>query len=218
MSSKKKIRAGKPATKPAVKRIARQKPVALHARRDGTTTAGKSVSSQSGPTAAPRPIRPPEQLVAFEAAVKLFHARKFRAAREQFRGATNGLDRAIAYNAQLHIRMCDRRLEEAVMILKTPEEHYNYAITLINLRELGTARQHLQKALQQEPNADHVYYALALCCGLSGDRQGAYENLRRAIDIEPRNRISARQDADFTSISKQPPLDQLLFPEKKSAS
>ena len=218
MSSKKKIRAGKPAAKPAVKPIAKQKPVAFHARRDGKTTAGKSVSSQSRPTAGPRPIRPPDQLAAFEAAVKLFHARKFRAAREQFRGAINGLDRAIAHNAELHIRMCDRRLEDAVMILKTPEEHYNYAITLINLRDLGTARQHLQKALEQEPNADHVYYALALCCGLSGDRQGAYENLKRAIDIEPRNRISARQDADFTSISKQPPLDPLLFPEKKSPS
>jgi tetratricopeptide (TPR) repeat protein len=218
MSSKKKIRAGKPAAKPAVKRVATQKPVAFHARQDGKTIAGKSVSSQSRPTAGQRPIRPPDQLAAFEAAVKLFHARKFRAAREQFRCAIDGLDRAIAHNAELHIRMCDRRLEDAVMILSTPEEHYNYAITLINLRELGTARQHLQKALEQEPNADHVYYALALCCGLSGDRQGAYENLKRAIDIEPRNRIRARQDADFTSISKQPPLDQLLFPEKKSAS
>jgi len=134
--------------------------------------------------------------------------------REKFCVAINGLDRGIAHKAELHIRMCDRRLEEPVMILQTPEERYNYAITLINLREFGTARQHLQKALEQEPNADHVYYALALCYGLSGDRQSAYENLKRAIDIEPRNRIRARQDADFTPISKQPPLDRLLFPEK----
>jgi tetratricopeptide (TPR) repeat protein len=215
MSSKKKVRAGKTAAKPAVKRIATQKPVALPARRDGNPKTDKSVSSQSGATAAPRPMHPPDQLAVFEAAVKLFHARRFRAAREQFRGAIDGLDRAIAHNAELHIRMCDRRLEEPAMILKTPEEHYNYAITLINSRELGTARQHLQKALDQEPYADHVYYALALCCGLSGDRQGAYENLKRAIDIEPRNRIRARQDADFIPISKQPPLDRLLFPEKK---
>jgi tetratricopeptide (TPR) repeat protein len=98
--------------------------------------------------------------------------------------------------------------------LKTGKEHYNYASTRINARELGTARQHLQKALKQEPNVDHVYYALALCCVLSGDLQGAYENLKRAIDIHPRNRITARQDADFTGISGQCPLNRLLFLEK----
>ena len=217
MSSRKKTRADKTAA-PAVKRIAKQKPGVLHARQDGKTAAVKPVSSQAGATASPRPIHPPNQLAAFAAAVKLFHARKFRAAREQFRSVIHSLDRAIAHKAELYIRMCDRRLDEPVMILKTPEEHSNYAITLINSQELGTARQHLQKALEQAPNADHVYYALALCCGLSGDRQGAYENLRCAIDIEPRNRIRARQDADFIPICQQPPLDRLLFPEKKSTS
>ena len=181
------------------------------------TTAGKSVSSPSGATTAPGLI-PPDQLAAFEAGVKLLHAREFRAAKERFRSARNGTDRVIAQKAETYIRMCDRRLEEPVMILKTPEEHYNYAITLLNLRELKKARQHLQRALEQEPNADHVYYALALCCGLSGDPQGAYENLRRAIEIEPLNRMRAKQDPDFASISQQPPLDRLLFPGKKAPS
>jgi tetratricopeptide (TPR) repeat protein len=217
MSSKKKIHASKTAAKHAVKRTATQKPVAPHAGRDRKTAAGKSVSSEFRATPAPQPM-PPDQLAAFETALKLFHAGKFRAARERFRSAINGPDRGLAHNAEVHIRMCDRRLEEPVLSLKTADEHYNYAITLINLRELGTARQHLQTALKQEPHADHVYYALALCCGLSGDQQGAYENLRCAIDLEPLNRMRAKQDEDFASISNQPPLDRLLFPEKKSSS
>src|SRR5215467_8368979 len=154
MSSKKKVLARKTAAKSAAKRTATKKSAALHDRRDRKRTAGMSASSQPSATAAPRPIHPPDHLAAFEAAIKLFRARKFREARERFRGAINGLDRAIAHNAELHIRMCDRRLEEPVMSLKTSEEQYNYAITLINLRELGTARQHLHKALEQEPNAD----------------------------------------------------------------
>ena len=217
MSSKKKIRASKTAARLAVKRIATQKPVTPHARPDGKTAAGKSVSSSFRTTPAPQPI-PPDQLAAFEAALKLFHAGKFRAARERFRDTINGPDRGLAHNAEVHIRMCDRRLEKPVLSLKTADEHYNYAITLINLRELGTARQHLQTALKQEPHADHVYYALALCCALNGDQQGAYENLKRAIDLEPLNRMRAKQDADFASISQQAPLDRLLFPEKKSSS
>lgn len=214
MSSKKKSHTGKRAAKPAVKRNATRKPLAFQTKRDGKRSTGKSVASESGATTVPQPIHPPNQLAAFEAAMKLFHAQKFHEAREHFRAAINGLDGAIAHSAELHIRMCERRLSAQVITLKTGEEHYNYAITRINARELGTARQHLQKALKQEPNADHVYYALALCCVLSGDLQGAYENLKRAIDIQPRNRITARQDADFTGISRQCPLNRLLFPEK----
>jgi hypothetical protein len=62
-----------------------------------------------------------------------------------------------------------------------------------------------------------VHYALALCKGLSGDIDGACENLRRAIDLEPRNRISARQDADFGGFSSHPQIQQLLFPDKTGA-
>ena len=68
--------------------------------------------------------------------------------------------------------------------------------------------------MKLQPDADHVYYALALCKGLSGDIDGAYENLKRAIDLEPRNRISARQDADFGGFSTNPQIQQLLFPDK----
>lgn len=148
--------------------------------------------------------------------MRLFHTRNFRGARDLFRNATQGADRGIAHRAELHVRMCERRLEEPVLVLRTAEEHYNYAVTMINTRNLDVARQHLMSALAQEPRADHVYYALALCDGLSGDLQGAYENLKRAIDLQPSNRISARQDTDFASIANQPPLDRLLFPERKA--
>jgi hypothetical protein len=59
------------------------------------------------------------------------------------------------------------------------------------------------------------YYALALAQALGGRPGGAHENLKRAIELEPRNRIMARQDADFAPLAKQPPFDALLYPEKK---
>jgi len=171
-------------------------------------------SSRSGAAVRTQASQTPDQLEIFESAIKLFHARKFREARERFLAAKHGADRGIMHKADLHVRMCDRRLEEQALVLRTADEHYDYAITLINERKLAGARQHLMKALEQQPEADHIFYALALCDGLSGDLQGAYENLRRAIEIQPRNRISARQDADFAGIANQPPLDRLLFPEK----
>ncbi len=158
------------------------------------------------------------QLESFEAAIRLFHSGKFKEARELFAAAVSGPDRGIASRAGLHIRMCDRRLEEAAVELHSAEDHYNYAVALINSRNFAQARPHLERALELEPDADHVYYALALCLGLAGDLQGAYENLKRAIDLQPRNRIAARQDADFSGIADRPPLDRLVYPEKKQTA
>ena len=154
------------------------------------------------------------QLKLFEQAVRLFHARKFADARELFEKAQSGPNREMGHNAETHIRMCDRRLEKPAVDLKTVEEHYNYGVAMINARNLPEARQHLERALQMEPQADHVLYAVALCKGLEGDVDGAHESLKRAIELEPRNRIAARQDADFALFSDHPQLQQLLFPEK----
>ena len=181
-------------------------------RKDGKNPGPTTDGSQTG--AAAQSAKIPDQLEAFETAIRLFHARKFREARERFLTSMGGADRGIAHKAELHVKMCDRRLEEQALVLQTADEHYDYAITLINERKLPMARQHLLKGLEQQPEADHIYYALALCDGLSGDLQSACDNLKRAIEIQPRNRIAARQDADFASIANQPPLDRLLYPEK----
>jgi tetratricopeptide (TPR) repeat protein len=209
----KKAPVAKPVERPAVKRIAMQETVTPKNRKDGKDPQTPAASTSSGGAVA-KPAHVTDQLEVFESAIHLFHARKFREARERFLAARGGSDRGIAHKAELHVRMCDRRLEEQAVVLRTPDEHYNYAVTLINERKLAMARQHLMKALEQQAGADHIYYALALCDGLSGDLQGAYENLRRAIEIQPRNRIAARQDADFAGIGSQPPLDRLLFPER----
>ncbi len=154
------------------------------------------------------------QLKFFEQAVRLFHTRKFAEARELFEKATAGPNREMAHNAELHVRMCDRRLEKPVVDLKTAEEHYNYGVAMINARNLGEARQHLERALQMEPQADHVLFALALSKGLEGDVEAASELLKRAIELEPRNRLAARQDADFALFADHPQMQALLFPEK----
>jgi Flp pilus assembly protein TadD len=66
------------------------------------------------------------------------------------------------------------------------------------------------------PAADHIHYALALAQALDGDLSSAHQNLKRAIELEPRNRLIARQDADFAPLANQPPFDSLIYPEKKS--
>ncbi len=156
------------------------------------------------------------QMDSFEEGMRLFHARKFQQAREFFMQATRGPELAVAHRAGLHARMCEQRLESAGPVLNTPEEHYNYAITRMNSRDLATAQKHLRAALDTDSTADHVLYALAACHSLGGDLQAAYENLKLAIDLQPRNRLAARQDPDFAAMAEHPAFVRLLHPEKKT--
>jgi tetratricopeptide (TPR) repeat protein len=155
-------------------------------------------------------------MACFEKGMRMFHARQFRQARDMFQAAQTGADRAVAHRAELHARICERRLQASGVELSTPEDHYNYAVALINSRELATAQKHLRVALEADPAADHVLYAMAACQGLAGDYEGAYDNLKRAIDLQPRNRLAARQDPDFAVIADHPAIARLLYPDKKA--
>ena len=172
-------------------------------------------SERSAAAVVPQPLDSQRQLAAFEAAMRLFHARNLKEARDLFAQASAGPERDVAQRAGLHIAMCDRRLQQAPVALGTAEDYYNYGIALLNARNVTAAVEHLETALRLAPGSDHIYYALGLALGLAGDVGGAYENLRRAIELEPRNRIVARQDADIAHLAGKPPFESLLYPEKK---
>jgi len=156
------------------------------------------------------------QLAAFEAAIKLFHARQLAEARVLFQQAAEGAERDVAQRAQLHIVMCDRRLQPTGVSFGTAEEYYTYGVALINARNVAEARTQLEKALAIAPGSEHIHYALALAQALAGDLASAQVNLRRAIELEPRNRLIARQDADFAPLARQAPFRSLLYPDKKA--
>jgi tetratricopeptide (TPR) repeat protein len=179
------------------------------------TKAETSEPEGTAAAAVTQPQSPEKQLGSFEAAMKLFHARDFKQARELFMQAAEGPERDVANRARLHAAMCDRRLEQATPNLRSAEDYYTYGVAQLNVRNVAAARAHLEQALQLAPGADHIYYALALAQALGGDLASAHENMKRAIELEPRNRIMARQDADFAPLANQPPFDVLLYPERK---
>jgi len=180
----------------------------------------------NGSLARPNPGSEPRnssehQLEAFNRAVQLFRKQQFREARDVFEEVIQGPQKEIAHNAKLHIIMCQRRLETAEVAFDNLDDHYNYAIERLNARDMEKARKHLDCAMQlvrKESNSapDHLYYALALCAGISGDTDGAFQNLKHAIELNPRNRMVARQDSDLAPIAQQPQIQQLLYPEKQA--
>jgi tetratricopeptide (TPR) repeat protein len=199
-----------------------KKPAKKTASKSAAAKNAKPSSAKNGRPSRPTapPPAPPSgakiQYDAFERAVQLLHKRSFRDAKEMFEKARQGPNLEIAANAATHVRMCERRLAAPLPEPKSAEEHYNYAIALINLRDLPKARRHLEIALQMDSRADHVHYAMGVCLALSGDASGAYDSLKRAIELQPRNRMVARQDSDLDGISNQPRISRLLYPERDS--
>jgi tetratricopeptide (TPR) repeat protein len=166
---------------------------------------------------APKVVRE-TQLQVFDRAAKLFRAQHFREARELFLKASEGEVREVAHNARLHIMMCNRRLDKPDVQLKSIDDFYNVGVERLNARDYDGARKILQQAIdltkKDGDSADHVYYAMAACQAMTGDWRGAYENLKRAIEIEPRNRVAARQDPDFFGSAQQTSIQTLLHPDK----
>jgi tetratricopeptide (TPR) repeat protein len=151
------------------------------------------------------------QMKAWEEGVRQFSLKKFSAAHAHFREAASGPAAHIADKARSYAQICERRTNGPALELKTAEEHFTYGVERLNARDIDTARKHLDRALVLDPNAEHILFILALCCGLGGDSHGACENLRRAIAIEPRNKVLARQDPEFLGLAQQiPDLRALL--------
>jgi tetratricopeptide (TPR) repeat protein len=186
--------------------------------------AGEPPSPAKKSAAAPRPEKedtpPPapvqtreKQLALYDESMRLFHAGEFHRAQELFVEVAAGPNREIAHAARVHRMVCERRLAAGEAPLPGPNDHYDYAIALINRRNLDQARHHLDEALRQLPDADHVHYALALCLGLQGDFAGAASHLARAVEIAPRNRGAARSDPDFAGFASRPEIRAILSPE-----
>jgi tetratricopeptide (TPR) repeat protein len=118
--------------------------------------------------------------------------------------------------ARSYVQVCERRTATVALELHTAEDHFNYGVERLNARDVDRARHHLGCALLLDPRADYILYTMALCCGLAGDGDGAYENLKLAIEVEPRNRILARQDPEFAALVLQLPVLRPLLSAEPS--
>lgn len=153
----------------------------------------------------------------FERATAAFQKQDFGEARKLFSLAAAGPAVELAHAAQMYMRMCERRLGSGDADVKSPEQLYTLGVSLLNQGDYDGAAAALEAALQKQPDADHFHYALALCKGQHGDLAAAAGHLRRAIELQPSNRIAARNDADFHAIAQHAPIRELLSGERNDA-
>lgn len=170
-------------------------------------------AAAKAPVAAQAPVKTPAalQMEVWVQAVRNFSQGRFAEALRLFSEVAKGPARDVADKARTYIQVCERRMGQANMDLRTAEDHFNYGVERLNARDFEKARTHLGRAATLDPAGEHILYTLALCCGLTGDQDGAFENLRRAIELEPRNRVIARQDPEFAPLVQQLPSLRMLL-------
>jgi len=199
-------RKGAVPSRPAARKSA--KPVALPPRRPASAAPAHAKFAKPAP--------PDKQHVLYGEAIRLFYSHKFDKAVTLFQKVAQGPDRTLAHHAQTHVKICQARLKQPAVQLRTADDHYAYATTMMNTQRPGEAARHLETALRLQPRAEHLHYAMAAAQAQLGNSEGAYQRLKTAIELEPRNRARARADADFAAVFDHPPVASLLHLDRRS--
>jgi tetratricopeptide (TPR) repeat protein len=154
----------------------------------------------------------------YESGLRALQEHKFEKAKGHLQKVLSGPNKSLVDRAQVHILTCDKYLKEPSLQFKTPEEHYDYAVSLINVGDYVTAREHLDKLLRQNPKAEFVLYGLAALHCLTGHVEESLKTLNEAIEVKPGLRFQARNDTDFQNLAEDPRFTELLYPDPAAES
>lgn len=149
----------------------------------------------------------------YEIAMRLMREGKYEKAKAALEALLAEDSGDLVDRVRVHLTACQRQLEKSQIAFQSPEERYDYAISLLNTGYYEDAREHLESILKQEPEADYAHYGLAILYSLTGRAEDCLEHLARAIHASPRNRIQARLDSDFQDMADDPRFTELLYPE-----
>ena len=167
------------------------------------------------PTAKKSPDDPryTQALQSYEAGLRAMQEHKFDKAKPHFQKVIGG-PKELADRANVHLSTCNQHLERsAATQFKSTEEHYDYAVSLMNLGDYVTAREHLDKLLKQAPKAEYVVYGLAALDCLTGHVEDSLRRLDEALRLKPQLRYQARNDSDFQNLAEDPRFTELLYPD-----
>jgi len=177
---------------------------------------GKILQMAQKPTAKHTLVSDPQlaqMLQSYEAGLRAMQEHKYDKAKALLQKVVAGANRELADRAAVHMNACNQQLDRGTTQFKTAEEHYDFVVSLINLGDYVSAREHLDKLSKQVPKADYVAYGLAALDCLTGHLEDSLRNLSKAVSLNPTLRFQARNDSDFQNLSEDPRFTELLYPD-----
>jgi tetratricopeptide (TPR) repeat protein len=155
-----------------------------------------------------------QALQSYESGLRALQEHKFEKAKPLFQKVVAGPSKELADRAAVHLNTCNQHLERsATTQFKSVEEHFDYAVSLMNVADYVTAREHLEKLLKQAPKTDYVIYGLAALDCLTGHVEDSLRHLDEALRLNASLRFQARNDSDFQNLAEDPRFTELLYPD-----
>jgi tetratricopeptide (TPR) repeat protein len=149
----------------------------------------------------------------YQSALQLMQQCKFEKALVAFEKLLSPAPPELAERCRMYIVACHRQLGKSKLEFGTPEEQYDYAVSLLNTDYYEEARDQFAEILRMHPTADYALYGLAVLDAITGQIEECLGHLARAIEGNSRNRLQARTDTDFQSMQDDPRFTELLYPE-----
>src|SRR5438105_359914 len=167
------------------------------------TPSGKILQMAQKPTAKHTLVSDPQLtqlLQSYESGLRAMQEHKYDKAKTHLQKVVAAANRELADRAGVHLNACNQQLEKSTTQFKSPEEHYDYTVSLINVGDYVSAREHLEALAKQVPKADYVAYGFAALECLTGHVEDSLRNLARAIELNAALRFQARNDSDFQNL------------------
>jgi tetratricopeptide (TPR) repeat protein len=154
----------------------------------------------------------------YEAGLKSLQAHKYDKAKAYFEKVAAGPSPELADRAHVHLATCNQQMSRVSTSFKTPEEQFDYAVSLMNMGDYVTARENFDTLTGKYPKLDFIWYGAAALNCLTGHFPEAIANLTEAIRLNPANRYQARNDSDFRNLADDPRFTELLYPDTSAES
>jgi tetratricopeptide (TPR) repeat protein len=140
-----------------------------------------------------------EQAVeAFERGFRALQQRQYDRAASAFKAVIAGFpdEKEMQERARVYLSICERQAAGAGRP-RSFEERMNAATVSINRGAFDDALRLLRDLASDHPQSDHVQYLLTVTHTSMGDAEKALSHLRRAIELNPENRLLSAADADL---------------------
>lgn len=149
----------------------------------------------------------------YQHALQLMQESKFEKARVIFEKLSADAPIELQERLRVYLAVCDRHRSRPGLEFQSLEEHYDYAISLLNTGYYEDARDHFDAILKRNEAADFAHYGLAILHSITGQAEECLNHLGRAIELNEKNRVQARNDPDFRDMADDPRFTELLYPE-----
>lgn len=154
----------------------------------------------------------------YESGLKALQVHKYDKAKNYFEKVVSGPSPELADRAAVHLNTCNQQLSRVSNSFKTPEEQFDYAVSLMNMGDYVTARENFETLTKNHAKLDFIWYGIAALNCLTGHFPEAISNLNEAIRLNPANRYQARNDSDFKNLADDPRFTELLYPDTSAES